>query len=184
MGSEEGECGGPAPSWRHFSPPAPHLSGQHLCHAAGGGTAASCSPCPRQLCLPATLTSHWPGSLHQRESREAKSVTAPPLQTARPPAVQGACVGEAPRGGGHYLPHTPSLAEGEWQEPLTPITPISDVSGQKALKSAERPGKKGFRESVHIHGLKATSQPPGRAAMAMPPRWCVLRCPHHSLPAD
>lgn len=29
MGLEEGERGGPAPSWRHLSTPAPHLSSQH-----------------------------------------------------------------------------------------------------------------------------------------------------------
>lgn len=65
-------------------------------------------------------------------------------------------MGEAHRGGGDYLPRTPSLAGGEQQEPCTPIIPISDLSEQKALKNAEGPGKKrSLERGLRSMGLSA-----------------------------
>lgn len=139
----------------------PHLSGQHL----GAGEAANCFPPSPAAAV--SLPPQHPAGVVSYISRKADGIH---WCTARskighhatsanrlPPMPQGACVGEAPQGGGDYLPHTPSLAGGEWQEPCTPILPISDVSEQKALKTAEGPGKKGFRESAHIHGLKCSA---------------------------
>ena len=58
---------------------------------------------------------------------------------------------------GATCPAPPVLLEGSGRSRGTPIISVSDVSEQKALKTAERPRKKGFRESAHIHGLKCSS---------------------------
>ena len=129
MGLEEGECGGPAPSWRHFTPPAPNLSGQHLPCAAGlGQQPAVPPPIPSSCCLPATLTSCWHGELRQRESSQGSLVygekqkwsTCHLCKRPGPPQRREHAWGEAPQGGGGYLPRTPSLAGGERQEPWYP----------------------------------------------------------------
>lgn len=72
----------------------------------------------------------------------------------------------------------------------TPMIPIiSDVSEQKALKTAEGPRKKGFRESAHSRGLKCSSsenhQPsPGSHCCESHTRVVCLGCHCHSSPAD
>lgn len=75
MGLEKAKHGGPAPSWRHLSPPTPHTSSQLPPRQQARGSSWPCpSHIPRSCCPPATSTSHWCAELHQWESCQGSPV--------------------------------------------------------------------------------------------------------------
>lgn len=125
MGLEEGEHGGPAPSWRHLFPSPPPTFPASIPPGSRAEAAASCSPPhPQQLLSPchldipqawsATSVGEQPGVTGvQQEAKmvnvPSKMVNVPSLQTGWSPTVQEAHRGEAPQGGGDYLPCTSAL---------------------------------------------------------------------------
>lgn len=132
---------------------------------------------PSSCCPPATSTSRWHGELHQWESSQGSLVYGKKQkwsmchlckQPGAPQRRKNTWRSEAPHGGGDYLPCTSALQEGV-AGAVYLVIPVSDVPEQKALKMAEGPGKRGFRESIHIHGLKCSS-----------PENHLLRCCHDS----
>lgn len=64
--------------------------------------------------------------------QEAKMANVPSLQTAWSPAEQEEHGGEAPKGGGDYLPCTSALQEGV-AGAMYLVIPVSDAPEHKAL---------------------------------------------------
>lgn len=75
MSLEEGEHGGPAPSWRHLFPSPPRPFQPASPQAAGLRQQPAVPPhIPSSCCPPATSTSHRHGQLHQWESSQGSLV--------------------------------------------------------------------------------------------------------------